>query len=281
MQASKNGIEISKAELGLLLHFAGGPTKDGVVKFRIAGSGRLTACSGDGKKSVEVIAKAGDAEDGEWAVPATFLETLRRGINKGKTEAVLEVNGKGLKHARLRGAASKDKQIAIEDESNGTSTQLSIDKVHKDLEASSKQLSGSWFAFIPKNFARPLEAMFKAADECPITAYPPKESTDHVCFEASCEGGRFRCKLPTAAVVAPGDEAHDEEDNDEPAPGKPAKQQALPGTEPPKKPKRGSKTPPQQTDAAEDSGVVGDDYQPDGVVEGTKKKASKKAPKKS
>lgn len=278
MQASKNGIEISKAELGLLLHFAGGPTKDGVVKFRIAGSGRLTACSGDGKKSVEVIAKAGDAEDGEWAVPATFLETLRRGINKGKTEAILEVNGKGLKHARLRGAASKDKQIGIEDESNGTSTQLSIDKVHKELESGSKQLSGSWFAFLPKNFARPLDVMSKAADGCPITAYPPKEATDHVYFEASCEGGRFRCMLPTAAVVAPGDEA--DEDDDEPAPGKPAKQAALPGTElaTQKRPKRAKAAPPQGA-SEEDGGVVDNDYKPDGAVEGGKK-ARKKAAKK-
>lgn len=270
MQASKNEIQISKAELGLLLHFAGGPTKDGVVKFRIDAKGSLTACSGDGKKSCEVIAKAdNDADDGDWAVPASFLETLRRGINKGKTEAVLVVNGKGLKHALLRGAASKDKQVAIEDETSGTSTQLSIDKVHRELAAGSKNLSGSWFAFLPKNFSRPLDVMSRAAEGQPITAYPPKDATDHVCFETSCEGGRFRCKLPTAAVIAPGDEAEEEEDDEDP------RQPNLPGT-------RAQAADDEEED--DDGGIVADDYQPKGAVaggKGARKRASKKGAKKA
>jgi len=242
MEASKDsGIEISKAELGALLFFAGGPTKDGVVTFRVNAQQKLVACAGDGKKSVMGIGKAGDHMRGEWAVPATFLETLRRGINKGKTEAVLEVNGKGLKHARLRGAASKGKQVAIEDETNGTSTQLSIDEIAEELDEGS-ELTGGWFAVKPKDLARATDVVSKAAEGCPVTIYPPNLPLKPVCFEASCEGGRWRGKITPATVTAPGDEA--DEDEDEPPPGtetaeasdlptqkRKKKQPALPGTE--------------------------------------------------
>lgn len=271
MQATKAGIEISKAELGALLFFAGGATKEGVVKFRVGASAKLTACASDGKRAVECEANAGDCITGEWAVPASFLETLRRGINKGKTEAVIVVKETGLKHALLRGAASKDKQIAIEDESNGTSTQLSMAQVHSLVKR--PELEGSWFAVLPKNLNRAIDVVHKAADNCPITVYPPKEATDAIRFEASCEGGRWRGTLPTAAVVAPGDEADEPEDDEDEAPGRQPKQQALPGTEDE-----------EDEDESEenDTGVVSDEYAEKlKTQKAPKKKASKKTGKKA
>jgi hypothetical protein len=272
MQATKQGIEISKAELGALLFFAGGATKEGVVKFKVGASAKLTACASDGKRAVECEADAGDCITGEWAVPASFLETLRRGINKGKTEAVIVVKDTGLKHALLRGAASKDKQIAIEDESNGTSTQLSMPQIHAMVKR--PELEGSWFAILPKNLNRAIDVVHKAADSCPITVYPPKEATDAIRFEASCEGGRWRGTLPTAAVVAPGDEA--EEDDEDEAPGRQPRQQALPGTD-------------EEADDDDDaeegdgdaSGIVDDDYQPGATQKKARKKAAKKTAKKA
>jgi len=266
MKASQAGIECSKAELGALLFFAGGATKDGVVKFRVGASRKLVACSSDGKRAVECEADAGDHDVGEWAMPADYLETVRRGINKGKTEAVLELGKTGHALARLRGAASKDKHTKIEDESNGTSTQLSMAQVHNLVKR--PELEGSWFAILPKNLNRAIDVVHKAADNCPITVYPPQEATDALRFEASCEGGRWRGTLPTAVVVAPGDEA--EEDEDDETPGK---QPRLPHTG-----AKATKAKPAGGSDDEDA-VVDDDYEPDGVVEGGRKKAAKKAPK--
>src|SRR5215207_959387 len=274
MKASQSGVEVSKAELGALLFFAGGATKDGVVKFRVGGSGKIVACSTDGKLAVECEATAGDADTGEWAVPAGFLETVRRGINKGKTEAILVFTPQGLKHALLRGAASKDKQVAFEDETAGTSTQLSIAQVHNMVKR--PELQGSWFAILPKNLNRAIDVVHKAADNCPITVYPPKENTDALRFEASCEGGRWRGSLPTAAVSRPGEEA-DDSDEDETPPGTPAKQTRLPHTEKAGKGKAAAK--PAAAAAEADNPVVDDDYVPEGTVEGSVngKPARKKA----
>lgn len=270
MKASSSGLEVSKAELGALLFFAGGATKDGVVKFRVGASRKLVACSSDGKRAVECEADAGDHDVGEWAVPADYLETVRRGINKGKTEAVLELGSAGHAMARLRGAASKDKHTKIEDESNGTSTQLSMAQVHNLVKR--PELEGSWFAILPKNLNRAIDVVHKAADSCPITVYPPKEATDSIRFEASCEGGRWRGTLPTAAVVAPGDEAEEDEE-EEAAPGRQPKQLALPEA-------------PDEDDDAEDEsedgdGLAPDDYEPGGTQKKPRKKSSKKTAKKA
>lgn len=284
MKASSAGIEVSKAELGALLFFAGGATKEGVVKFRVGAARKLVACSSDGKRAVECEADAGDHDVGEWAMPTDYLETVRRGINKGKTEAVLELGKTGHALARLRGAASKDKHTKIEDESNGTSTQLSMAQVHNLVKR--PELEGSWFAILPKNLNRAIDVVHKAADSCPITVYPPKESTDPIRFEASCEGGRWRGTLPTAAVVAPGDEADEEEDEDE-APGRQPKQQALPGTG--GKAAKAEAADDEDEDEADDDGIVNDDYPEklasqkaprEKAAKKTAKKAAKKAAKK-
>jgi hypothetical protein len=273
MKASAAGLEVSKAELGALLFFAGGATKEGVVKFKVGASRKLIACSSDGKRAVECESDASDHEVGEWAVPADYLETVRRGINKGKTEAILELSNNGHALARLRGAASKDKHTKIEDESNGTSTQLSMPQIHNMVKR--PELEGSWFAILPKNLNRAIDVVHKAADSCPITVYPPKEATDSIRFEASCEGGRWRGTLPTAAVVAPGDEADEEEDVD--APGRQPKQQALPGTGG-KGAKAEAADEDEDDEVEDDSGIVEDSYVPGAT---RKKKATKKTAKKS
>jgi hypothetical protein len=268
MKADKEGICINKAELGALLFFAGGPTKDGVVKFRVNAQQKLIACARDGKLSLVGSAKGGDHERGEWAVPAFYLERLRRSIDKGKNEVLLDVDSKGLKHARLVGAATHEKQMRMTDETNGTSTQLSIDECVEELDEGS-ELTGGWFAFQPKSFNRAVDVVSKAAEGCPITIYPPNLPLKPVCFEASCEGGRWRGKLMPAAVVAPGDEA--EKDPDEERPG-----QADPG-----KAKAKAQASLPNTGGGDDSGVVDDEYAEKlKTQKRPKKKAAKKAAKK-
>lgn len=212
MKASKQGIEINKAELGALLFFAG-KNDQAVVKFRVGAGAKLVVGASDGKRAVECEANAADAERGEWLVPASYLELLRRGVNKGRTEVLLRVTVKGLKDAVLRGAISRDEHQEVLDKTNGTSTQVSMESLHKLVK--DVQLTGSWFAIVPKHVNKALDVISKAADGCPITLYPPREPTEHVLFEASGDGGRWRGKLQPAAVVAPGDEAEEEETADD------------------------------------------------------------------
>lgn len=269
MQASREGISISKAELGALLFFAGGPKKDGVVKFRVNAQQKLIACARDGKLSLVGSAKGGDHERGEWAVPAFYLERLRRSIDKGKNEVLLDVDSKGLKHARLVGAATHEKQMRMTDETNGTSTQLSIDECVEELDEGS-ELTGGWFAFQPKSFNRAVDVVSKAAEGCPITIYPPNLPLKPVCFEASCEGGRWRGKLMPAAVTAPGDEADDEQDEERPGQVEPAKAKGKKQATLPK------------TDDEDDNGVVEDEYAEKlKTQKAPKKKTAKKAAKKA
>lgn len=256
MKASKQGIEVSKAELSALLFFAG-KADSSVVKFRVDAKGKLVVGATDGKRAAECEASAGDHERGEWIVPGDYLELLRRGANKGRTDVLLKVDGKGLRHALLVGAASRDNQQEVIDKKNGTSTQVSMESLHKLVKG--VQLSGSWFAIVPKHVNKALDVVSKAADGCPVTLYPPQEPTEHVLFEASSEAGRWRGKLQPAVVEAPGGEADEpEEESDEPLFGK-GKNAAHAGDD----------------DEAEydGSGIVDDSY-PDKV----KKKAAKKAP---
>lgn len=257
MKASKQGIEVSKAELSALLFFAG-KADSAVVKFRVDAKGKLVVGATDGKRAAECEATAGDHERGEWTVPGDYLELLRRGANKGRTDVLLKVDAKGLRHALLVGAASRDPAQEVVDKKNGTSTQVSMESLHKLVKG--VQLSGSWFAIVPKHVNKALDVICKAADGCPVTLYPPQEPTEHVLFEASSEAGRWRGKLQPAVVEAPGGEADEpEEEPDEPLFGRGKNARAADESD----------------DEAEgdDSGIVDDDYPAK-----AKKKAAKKAP---
>jgi hypothetical protein len=254
MKASKQGIEVSKAELSALLFFAG-KADSAVVKFRVDAKGKLIVGATDGKRAAECEASSGDHERGEWTVPGDYLELLRRGANKGRTDVLLKVDAKGLRHALLVGAASRDPAQEVVDKKNGTSTQVSMESLHKLVKG--VQLSGSWFAIVPKHVNKALDVVCKAADGCPVTIYPPQGPTDHVLFEASSEAGRWRGKLQPAVVEAPGGEADEpEEEPDEPLFGK-GKNTASADEE----------------DDDDGSGIVDDDY-----ADKAKKKAAKKAP---
>lgn len=256
MKASKQGIEVTKAELSALLFFAG-KHDSAAVKFRVDSKGKLIVGATDGKRAVECESSAGDHEGGEWTVPGDYLELLRRGANKGRTDVLLKVNSKGLKHALLVGAASRDPAQEVVDKKNGTSTQVSMESLHTLFRK--VPLQGSWFAIVPKHVNKALDVVSKAADGCPITLYPPQSSEEHVLFECSSEAGRWRGKIQPAVVLAPGDEAPKADDGeaDEPlfAKGKPAEEEEEPEDD--------------------GSGIVEDDY-------GTaKKKTAKKGRKKS
>jgi hypothetical protein len=269
MRASKEGIEISKDELGALLYFAG-KADFAAVKFRIDGKQKLVAAASDGKRGVECKAPGGDAERGEWIVPGSYLETLRRSLNKNRTELLIRVTSKGLKDAVLRGAASREAQQEIADLTNGTSTQVSMELLHK--LAKEPQLNGSWFAVVPKQVNKALAVVSKAADGCPVTLFPPADSGGQVLFACSSEGGRWTGVLPPALVEGPGGEADEPEEEDE-TPGRPSKQPELPGTEEPADDEEAD---------GDESGVVDDEYAEKlKTQKSPKKKAGKKSGKKA
>lgn len=224
MKATKQGIEINKTELGTLLYFAG-KADSAAVKFRIDAKGKLFASATDGKRGVECESAANDAVKGEWLVPSPYLEMVRRGLNMNRTEALLPVNAKGLNHAVVRNAISRAEQQEVVDKTSGTSTQVSMESLHRLVKDA--PLSGTWFAIVPKQINRALDMVSKATNDCPVTVYPPSEPTGHVLFEATGDGGTWRGKLQPAAVLEPGaraaaaadgdDEDEDEDDdNDEP-----------------------------------------------------------------
>lgn len=271
MKATKQGIEINKAELGALLLFAG-KADSAVVKFRIDAKGKLFASATDGKRGTECEASGDGAEKGEWLVPGSYLELLRRGLNKGRTEALLRTTAKGLRDAVLRGAIARDEQQEVLDKSNGTSTQVSMESLHKLVKDT--PLAGSWFAIVPKHINRPLDVISKATDGCPVTLYPPTEPTGHLLFEATGDGGTWRGKLQPAAVLSPGERANDPE--------------PAPEDDDPRDPKLPFKASAAAADDADgededdsDDGIVDDDYEPAAPPKKkAKKKAAKKAPKK-
>lgn len=231
MKASDDGIAISKAELGCLLYYAG-KSDFAVVHFRVDGNGKLVASAGDGKRSVQCKAPGGGADAGEWTTPAFLLERVRRSMDKGKTDTVLEFTSKGLKCAHLVGAASRAKQMKLEDETNGTSTQVSIEELRQ--LAKNTPLTGSWFALAPKVVSRALAVLSKAADDCPVTYYPPQDAKGLLLLECTSEEGcKWLAALPTALVDEPGDTAADDDEDDDTPPGRPDKQPELPGTEEP------------------------------------------------
>jgi hypothetical protein len=269
MKASDDGIAITKAELGCLLDYAG-KNDFAVVHFRVNGSGKLVASAGDGKRSVQCTAPGGGADAGEWTVPAFFLERVRRSIDKGKTDTVLEVEKDGLKCAHLVGAASRTKQMKFEDETRGTSTQVSIEELRQ--LAKDTPLTGSWFALQPKQVSRALNVLSKAADGCPVTYYPPQQSTGLLLLECTSEDGcRWLAALPTALVEEPGDTAADEPDDDD-RPGQVAKQPPLPGTE--------DADDDDADDDENDGGIVDNDYPEKLATQKPAKKNSAKKPAK-
>ena len=279
MKATSEGVEISKAELGALLYFAG-KTDSAGVHFRVNGHRKLVVSAGDGKRSAQCTAPGGDAEAGEWNVSAFYLERVRVGMVKGRTDAVLEFTAKGLKQARLVGAASRSKLIKIEDETNGTSTQTSFEDLRQ--LAKSPNVTGSWFALVPKQVNRSLDVLSKAADGAAVTYYPPSTKNGQLLLECEAEDGcKWLAALPTALVDEPGERAESDEDNDEDGPpGRPAKankQPDLPNTE-------GASDDDEDADNDEgssegdDSGVVDDSYAEKlKSQKGPKKKAAKKA----
>lgn len=276
MRASAAGIEINKAELGALLLVAG--RNDGaVVKFRIDGKQKLVASASDGRRAIECQAPGGDAERGEWTVPALWLEQLRLGAKKGTTDVLLRPTSKGMKDAVLRGEASRSEFLEIIDKTNGTSTQVSMESLHE--LAKEKRLEGSWFAVLPKQVNRIFDVVSKAADGCPISIFPPVDDKGQVLFACSSAGGRWQGVLQPALVEGPGGEA-EEEDDDEDAPGRPPKQPALPGTDDADDADEDSEE--EEAEEGDDSGVVDDDYAEKlKTQKPPKKKAAKKTAKKT
>jgi hypothetical protein len=280
MKATKQGIEVNKVELGTLLYFAG-KADSAAVKFRIDAKGKLFASATDGKRGVECEASGEGAPKGEWLVQGSYLELVRRGLNMNRTEALLPVDPKGLKHAVLRGAIQRDEQQEVVDKTAGTSTQVSMESLHRLVKDA--PLAGSWFAIVPKQINRALDMVSKAANDCPVTVYPPTEPTGHVLFEATGDGGTWRGKLQPAVVRAPGERANEPEPDDDDEEG--AQQPSLPGTKGRGKAERDPLA--SAADASEggdesgdDDGIVDDDYEPEAAKKKAPKKTAKKPPQK-
>jgi hypothetical protein len=59
-----------------------------------------------------------------------------------------------------------------------------------------------------------------AADDCPITIYPPSEPTAPLHFECRSERGHWKGAVVTERVLGPGEENDEPPDEDEGAPGR-------------------------------------------------------------
>jgi hypothetical protein len=230
MRATKNGIELTKAELGALLAFTGDDMKFSVVHFQVNGGAKLVTRATDGKRAVECTAPSEGADVGEWAFDRTYLESVRRILDDGETIAVLEVNKRGANRAVIKGIESGDVRTDLKCPADSVSTQITMAQIHEAMKEANVDHSGSWFA-LNAFYLSDVQAIAKAADKCPITLFPPKDPRSPILFSASGAGGAWKGIVMPIAVVGPGDHA-DEDEPDEPPPGEPAEPKGLKLTPP-------------------------------------------------
>lgn len=223
MQATKEGIQINRAEIAALLAFVGDEERFSAVQFRVNGSGKLIASATDGKRAVEVTAQVDGAETGEWAIDRTFLEHMRRGCDEGETQALLKVTAKGLRIGIVQGIEDGSERARVTWPTEAANMQTTMDAI-RGVIGTDVALSGSWFAVNP-SYVKDLAIVAAACDKCPISLFPGAEPSAAVHFEAAAVGGRWRGVIMPIVVKAPGEEALEPVDGDqtagagEPAPG--------------------------------------------------------------
>ena len=210
MEATDKGILISQAELAALLDFAGDDDKYGVVHFRINGSAKLLAGSSDGKRAVECTAN-GLGKAGEWHVDRQLVEGARRLLDPTETKALLKCTDKGLKEVHVVGIEDGTIRGRYSFANELTSTQISMQNIPDEIEAGSEvaaNMKGTWFAADMRSL-KPVIKVQRAANEAPVTFYPPKKPTGRVLFETRSGDGHWKGVICPVAVIGPGDESRE------------------------------------------------------------------------
>lgn len=297
MRASKNGIEIGKAELTALLTFAGSKEGTDSVRFGIRGRrDKLVASATDGKRALEITTES-DSDDhviGEWAVNRAFLEACGR-VLESEGMCVLLVTSSGLRKARIMDVESLSERATVSWHEEAASTQITISGLAGIIQSARLLAShhGSWFA-VQGRYLADMLVVSKACDKAPITIYPPATPHDPMYFEATSDAAQWRGVIMPVTVTHPGgligeDDEHPD-DIGSPERAREALQRAaddlgadITMTAFDKNGKPTAKATVQAKATTKDDGVVDDDY---GSSPGEpplptkKKKAAKKASKK-
>jgi hypothetical protein len=214
MRADSSGIHIQKAELGALLAFCGDTSGSNVVKFMVGNAGKMAAVASDGKRCVEAksAVDVDGALTGEWAIDRNYMETCRRILDDGETEALIKTTEKGIKGVHVIGIESGDVRRRVDAPSDIASTQLTFDAVRR-LIAAAVQDEGTWFALQPAHL-KDLNEIYRAT-KCPVSLSSGKEPTDPVAFMATCENATWSGVIMPIPVTGFGDEARDKADGDD------------------------------------------------------------------
>lgn len=290
MRASKNGIEVSKAELNALLTFAGGKEGLDSVYFGIKHRGdRLVASATDGHRALEITTDADSADHviGEWAVARAFLEACGS-ILDSEGVCILLVTAGGLRKARIMDVESLAERATVSWHEEAASTQMTIGKLTDVIRLARFNVahSGTWFALQGRYLAEML-VVSKACGKAPITIYPPPNQMAPMYFEATSDGAQWRgCVMPCVVREPGGPLGDDDEQPDDIATAREILQRAaddlgadvtVSSFDADGK-KTGSTTVKATKPTSEDP-IVDDDYVPEGAEPPlkTQKKTAKKA----
>ena len=227
MLATKKGIEINREELWALLAFTGDGEQHSCVHFRVNGSAKLEAAATDGKRSVECVGKSEKAPVGEWSVDAEFLELCRNACDEPEKSILIMLTEDGVKGAHVVGPDGK--MIAPLGWHRAASTsQVTMTDVITGLQVpSNANHTGFWCAIDPAGVLKGLSRVRVAADDCPITIYPPSDPTSPLHFECRSDRGHWKGAIVPEKVIGPGSEADEPPQPGEGAPGRPDRQTRL------------------------------------------------------
>jgi hypothetical protein len=227
MRATAKGIEINREELWALLAFTGDSEQYSAIHFRVNGRSKLEAAATDGKKSVECIAKAEQAEPIEIAIDAGYLEKCRAALASGEA-LIIELGPKGVKNIAIVDLESGKKIMpTIGWNRDAATTQVTMGTIVGGLKLpSDKNHTGTWAAFDPAAW-KALDRIKVATDGCPVTQWPPVNPSSPLYFEARSDEGHWKASVLPEKVLGPGEERDEPEDEDEGAPGRNDRQTRL------------------------------------------------------
>lgn len=216
MRASKNGIEIGKAELVALLTFAG--TKDNTdhVYFGIRERrAKLVASATNGSRALEITTESDSADHviGEWRVNRAFLEACSR-VMESEGLCILLVTSSGLRKARIMDVESLAERATVSWHEEAASTQVTMENLATIITQAQLLAGhrGTWFA-LQGRYLGDMLVVSKACNKAPITLYPPSSHLDPVYFEATSDGAQWRGVMMPVRIEQPG--GREEEDDDD------------------------------------------------------------------
>lgn len=213
MKATQDGIEISRPELTALIAFTSTDESFAWAHFSVQAR-KLMATATDGTRAVEAHSEVeDDALVGEWYVTREFLDTCRRTMQKGEI-CTLKVTKTGLKRAVITDIESGDQRSTITSPKDVSSTQVTIEAV-RNVTRIERRMNGSWFA-VQSQYLKDVAIVSAACGGKPVTIYPPLDYLSPLCFEASGYEAKWCGVVMPVRVVAPGEEASEDEEEGRP-----------------------------------------------------------------